>query len=474
MNDEKPNLFRRLRRAWRVGVWEWYEDRTWTAHWIESAMAGDKWVAPRIDSDAHLLSLIWRTVDGTAGSLAMPLKRLPCQEPARVRHHLHAVLSNIIQTGQQGDWSDATVWGLGDLLDVLCPIAVAESVVLVIALQKHPDSKAVEYAQEALVKMALPECINPVSQLLREIPTDAEWDIGSACYLARERMGMSSFGKAIVEPLAERMDRIGVAEAAEAAAAAKAEEWFTSKAAWIPKAMLLAHREQAIALFLEAERWRHGYHLLSEVFRQLMHARVALPLESLDALLNPDALDGIDSNLVSLMAIARHPQTMRVIVHMMHLDRRQDAAMALCFLRGVERPEHPITLVDPPRGYELLTPQQKHIYAVSSIFSMIRCDGIDNVFDCDLGDAFHDAIAGLDAIGAPKHAAVFREIAAVFGPAGPFIDFDKRSKEMAAFSPEQKEKLNSLANSVGELGEDLLEKRLLYVANHADQFGGHL
>lgn len=121
-------------------------------------------------------------------------------------------------------------------------------------------------------------------------------------------------------------------------------------------------------------------------------------------------------------------------------------------------------------GFDALPAPQKYYCAVFIYDAEVRNGGHAQYFVNSSGDNWRAAIDSLDAIGATAKAGVLREATSLFGSDGPSENNDKRHHQLAGFSQQQDETLETLDRKYYACEENIESLLAQYALSHREHF----
>jgi hypothetical protein len=202
--------------------------------------------------------------------------------------------------------------------------------------------------------------------------------------------------------------------------------------------LLKIDRERAIAYFLSDDSLSPQAKSLDEVLQVLNAEQIAVPrarlLVLVGALGKPDLkYPQTDQLHEVLRALGRHkvPEDREVLSgYLSHPDERVAEGAAAGMLASHELEDFRQRIWE-PRGGKGLTVPQRHYGAVSMLDAEVRNGGFSQYFFNSSGDNWRDALAGLEAMGSKERLAIFSEVLAKFGAAGPSEDREMRMGQLS-------------------------------------------
>jgi len=149
---------------------------------------------------------------------------------------------------------------------------------------------------------------------------------------------------------------------------------------------------------------------------------------------------------------------------------QEAAAEALAVLSGVSNAREIVFDALDNKGFDPLSPPQKHYYAVFIYDAEINNGGHSQYFANSSGDHWKSALEGLTAIGAITRAKILREATSLFGTGGPSIGNDPRHRQLASFSKQQDKLLDELDNTYYSSDENIEALLAQYALKNKEHF----
>lgn len=248
-----------------------------------------------------------------------------------------------------------------------------------------------------------------------------------------------------------------------------------------PASLLLQIDRTCAATILLGERFfsskSHGICSILEAMNaaeEKIPADRLLPLlESLAPRATEHPFDGAYGQGLIALAQTGYPDAEKIIRTAINTDNglvQLRAADALVILKGAEIPREYCSKRIGPLDFDELTEPQQICYGVNQLNMEVNNGGFSQYFFNTGGNYARETLAGLRAIKATHAAALLEQAIAVFGPAGPSPDREKRQDQLAAFSEEQDRILQKLDSRFFEYLDNLDALMSLYAAEHPDHF----
>jgi HEAT repeat protein len=202
--------------------------------------------------------------------------------------------------------------------------------------------------------------------------------------------------------------------------------------------LLKIDRERAVAFFLSDASMSPQSKALHRVLELLNEERISVPRERLLAIVHELKKPHLDYPQTYqlhevLRALGRHkvPEDRGVLNgYLSHADERVAEGAAAGLLASHELEDFR-QRIGGPRGGKGLTVPQRHYRAVSWLDDEVSNGGFSQYFFNSSGDNWRDALAALEAMGSKERLAIFREVLAKFGAAGPSEDREKRMGQLS-------------------------------------------
>jgi hypothetical protein len=122
-------------------------------------------------------------------------------------------------------------------------------------------------------------------------------------------------------------------------------------------------------------------------------------------------------------------------------------------------------------GFESLTLGERSAFALVWLFRETNSGSFDQFFFNDAGHLAHDALRGLDMIGAPRTAGLLRRAMSVFPNSIVPIDQAERRKFLCEqMTPEQNELLESVSQEFYRNSEPVSDLMNDYISKHPEEF----
>jgi predicted outer membrane lipoprotein len=121
-------------------------------------------------------------------------------------------------------------------------------------------------------------------------------------------------------------------------------------------------------------------------------------------------------------------------------------------------------------GFDRLSPSEAALLDVGMLQAEVNNGGFDQYFGNSSGDRARGALAGLEAIGAEKTAAIARRAMAVFGSQGPPPARQARWEQMQGWKPELEAMLDALDEEFYRDPDPLAELMERHCRAHRDAF----
>lgn len=333
-----------------------------------------------------------------------------------------------------------------DLLEETCPSSAANPLA---RYASHPDDYFRKHAAIALGNIGTDECINPIVQLLGD-----EDDYVRSYAMMGIKRGIdgdrctSNFLNSVFPALQPLLDRDDSSISGDA-----------------PQLMLAINQERAIPVMLSDKFFTHQNEELHYIVRAFNEADVPIPHGKLLPLI--DVLQPLvetyphDYQLATaLIAYARNPDqnTEEQLSQLRDCPKKrvaEAAADGLAMLAGVTDPSTFVFEQLESHGWDGLSIEQQHYYAVLVYNGEVNNGGHSQYFVNSSGDNHKIALAGLNAMGATKRATILSQTLELFGANGPSTENDTRHEQIAAFSKRQDSKLDSLDSQYYECNENI-------------------
>lgn len=333
-----------------------------------------------------------------------------------------------------------------DLLEETCPPAAAKPLARYIS---HPDDHFRKHAALALGNLGTDDCIDPIVELLG----DEDDYVRSYAMMGIERgidgdRCTDNFLKSVFPALELLLDREN-----------------SSISGGAPKLLLAINQERAIPVMLSDKFFTHKNDELHYIIRAFNEANVQVPHGNLLPLI--DALQPLvetyphDYQLaMALIAYSRNPDQNTEAI----LSRYRDcpkkrvaeaAADGLATLAGVTDPSTFVFEQLDSAGWDGLSMEQQHYYAVLVYDGEVNNGGHSQYFVNSSGDNHPTALAGLRAIGATQRSEILLQAVQLFGANGPSTDNETRHEQLADFSERQDSKLDSLNSQYYQCDENI-------------------
>lgn len=333
-----------------------------------------------------------------------------------------------------------------DLLEETCPPQAASPLARYVS---HPDDHFRKHAAIALGNIGTDECINPIVQLLG----DEDDYVRSYAMMGIERgidgdRCTDDFLNSVFSALERLLDRDDRSISGRA-----------------PQLMLAINQERAIPVMLSDKFFTHQNQELHYIIRAFNKASVPIPHGKLLPLI--DALQPLmetyphDYQLATaLIAYSRNPDqnTEKLLFQLRECPKERVAKAAadgLAILAGVTDPSAFVFDQLESHGWNGLSIEQQHYYAVLVYNGEVNNGGHSQYFVNSSGDNHKIALAGLNAMGATKRATILSQALEIFGANGPSTDNDIRHDQLAAFSKHQDSKLDSLDSQFYQCDENI-------------------
>ena len=177
----------------------------------------------------------------------------------------------------------------------------------------------------------------------------------------------------------------------------------------------------------------------------------------------------------ALLAYANNPdefaeQTLRTELKTENERVQEAAAEVLAILSGVSNASETVFDAVSKQGFEECLPPQQHYYAVLVYDGEVNNGGHAQYFVNSSGDRWKSAIEGLKAIGATERAKILLEAVTLFGPSGPSVENDPRSRQLARFSRQQDKALDELDRRYYACNENVEVSLAQYALEHKEHF----
>lgn len=333
-----------------------------------------------------------------------------------------------------------------DLLKETCPPTAAKPLSRYVS---HSDDHFRKHAAIALGNIGADECIEPIKQLLN----DEDDYVRSFAMMGIQRgidgdRCTDNFLNAVFPDLEKLLDRDDSSISGRA-----------------PKLMLAINQERAIPVMLSDRFFTHQNEELHYIVRAFNEANVPIPHDKLLPLV--DALQPLvetyphDYQLATaLVAYSRNPDqnTEKLLSQLRDCPQRrvaEAAADGLATLAGVTDPSTFVFEQLDSHGWDGLSIEQQHYYAVLVYDAEVNNGGHSQYFVNSSGDNHPTALAGLRAIGATKRSAILSRALQLFGENGASTDNETRHEQLAAFSKVEDSKLDSLNSQYYECDENI-------------------
>lgn len=245
-----------------------------------------------------------------------------------------------------------------------------------------------------------------------------------------------------------------------------------------PGLLILLDRERGVEYLLSPRQFRGSHREIASITKALADAQVVARVELVLRLLNDlERQRRVNKtalgHVLKLLALTGDPSAaMRIETAIERKGRENDdvrsmAAKAYLVLSGV--PDAYGVAIRAWSGGNVATlPEQVRNYAtVHVLLNEVRNGSLGQYFDNSYGEDVHDAIAGLDAIGASDAAAIVRNAVALFGKEGPARDRKKRQAQLEDVDGKQIVKLSDELLADRDHVEVLLAR---YVVQHKSHF----
>jgi hypothetical protein len=260
----------------------------------------------------------------------------------------------------------------------------------------------------------------------------------------------------------------------------------------VAQILMKLDRGRAVPLVLEPTRWTPDPEgdRLGRLMSACIDEGVAVPAALVLPLLGRDAAapaagatDGLpdppNAAALRLLARAKHPSAPGRIEAALRFESevykeaqwaRDAAALALLEWHGLGGAYDRAFERSYREKWEDLPEPVRHVVAVRGFEEDVGRYGLaDHLAGCDVND-FRRSLAGLDATGAKRAAAKYREAAALFGPGGLGADAGQRRKQFERLPVETVGRLEQIGQALDRDPDHLGVLIARYTVKHADAF----
>jgi HEAT repeat protein len=333
-----------------------------------------------------------------------------------------------------------------NLLEETCPPAAVNALKRYAA---HPDGDFRKHAAIALGNIGTDACIDPIVKLLG----DEDDYVRSYAMMGIERgidgdRCTDNFLNSVFPALQLLLDRDD-----------------SSISGTAPKLMLAINQERAKPIMLSEKFFTHKNEELHYIVEAFNEAEVPIPHGKLLPLI--DVLQPLvetyphDYQLaMALIAYSRNPDqnTEKILSRLRNCPKErvtEAAADGLAMLAGVTDPSTFVFEKLDSHGWDGLSVEQQHYYAVLVYNAEVNNGGHSQYFVNSSGENHPTALAGLRAIGAAKRSAILLQALQLFGEDGPSTDNETRHEQLAAFSKRLDLELDSLNSQYYQCDENI-------------------
>ena len=312
------------------------------------------------------------------------------------------------------------------VLELLEPLARDEAIEPLGRLLGSERAGLRRQAAAALGSIAKPACVPLLCKALRhEEHFDRSWALIGVERAIRSRRATREFLATLFQDVARVTDRpsVGGSDA--------------------PATLLVMDRERAVTFLTEPTRFRADHSEIPSIAKALAQARIRLPAGRvavlLDELVAWEKRNGRPNTTaigygLQLLALSGDPSARQKIERAMASKDdylRGLAADAMKILDGVLDAFHvALEAWSAVREVEKLPDPVRHYLTVQIMRNEVANGTFEQYFFNSYSEDVRHALAGLEALGAAKSAALVREVIALFGKAGPSSDRARRQRQL--------------------------------------------